>query len=128
MEEGLEGETRAVIVAMEEWISSEEFEIALKKEYDKSSRGSGRSDRHIAEDVFMQTCIAMHAHVPPVIQLLIPEPDVEFIDGAVAPILGTNLRVSGIEHMEDFEKGVMAVYVELSHCAALLTQQLRNAV
>lgn len=111
-------------MAMEMWLSSEEFDLALKNEYAKSSRGSGRSDRNIAEDVFMDTCIALHAHLPEAIQLIVPEPDIEFIDGAIAPVLGSNLRVRGIENMEDFEKGIMAVYVELSLCAAELMKSL----
>merc|ERR1719153_524825 len=117
-------DTCAVVIAVEEWLSTEEFDAALKEEYVKCCHGGGRSDRNISEDVFIDTCIAMHAHLPETIQLILPEPDIEFIDNAIVPVLGSNCRVTGIEHMEDFEKGVMAVYVELSHCAAKLLDQL----
>jgi len=119
-----EDTTPPIIDAMERWLCSDEFEAALKQEYADACKGMGHHDRNIAEEIFMDTVIALFHHLPADIQMIIPEPDIPFIDGCVEPVLGNNLRKSGIENMEKFETGVQAVYMMLAHCATLLTAQL----
>jgi len=122
--EGDDLPTPPVIEAMEKWLCSDQFEAALKVEYGDACKGMGHHDRNIAEEIFMDTTIALFHHLPAELQMLIPEPDIPFIDGCVEPILGKNLRKSGIEDMEKFETGVQAVYTMLAHCCTLLTATL----
>mmetsp|Transcript_69774 Transcript_69774/g.204222 ORF Transcript_69774/g.204222 Transcript_69774/m.204222 type:complete len:132 (+) Transcript_69774:131-526(+) len=114
-----------VIEAMEEWLASDAFGEAWRECYDRASRGSSRSDRNISESVLVQTTVAVHAHLPPgALQMLIPEPDREFLRGALEHIGLDDPARAGLPDLEHFEAALVVVYTQLAHCAEALRGQL----
>mmetsp|Transcript_107858 Transcript_107858/g.299867 ORF Transcript_107858/g.299867 Transcript_107858/m.299867 type:complete len:135 (-) Transcript_107858:252-656(-) len=115
----------AFVPAMEDWLSSEEFDAAWRECYDLACRGHGGSDRNISDSVLYQTAAAVHAHLPPgELQAMIPEPDREFVLGALEAVGAEDVREAGIKDLEHFEAAIVIVYTHLAFCAEKLQEQL----
>mmetsp|Transcript_12851 Transcript_12851/g.35576 ORF Transcript_12851/g.35576 Transcript_12851/m.35576 type:complete len:135 (-) Transcript_12851:215-619(-) len=114
-----------VVQAMEEWLASEAFDSSWRQCYDQASRGLSRSDRNISESVLVQTAMAVHAHLPSgVLQMFIPEPDEEFICGALEHIGLDDPKRAGFQDLEHFEAALVVVFTQLAHCAEVLRKRV----
>mmetsp|Transcript_48800 Transcript_48800/g.136597 ORF Transcript_48800/g.136597 Transcript_48800/m.136597 type:complete len:149 (-) Transcript_48800:63-509(-) len=115
----------SAVEAMEIWLSSSDFDSAWRECYDRESRGGGRSDRNISETVLLRTAVALHGSLPAgVLEAMIPEPDLEFIRGALEHICKEDPRKAGFAELEHFEAALIVVYTQLAFCADMLTQQM----
>mmetsp|Transcript_58671 Transcript_58671/g.102708 ORF Transcript_58671/g.102708 Transcript_58671/m.102708 type:complete len:152 (-) Transcript_58671:47-502(-) len=110
---------------MEAWLASASFNSAWRECYDLACRGSGRSDRNISESILLQTAAALHDHLPVgALEMMIPEPDAEFVRGALEHICKENPQKAGFKDLEHFEAALVVVYVQLAHCAELMQRQM----
>mmetsp|Transcript_42905 Transcript_42905/g.121390 ORF Transcript_42905/g.121390 Transcript_42905/m.121390 type:complete len:136 (-) Transcript_42905:5-412(-) len=115
----------SLVEAMEDWLASEDFDGAWRACYDRACHGSGRSDRNISESVFLRTAAAVHGRLPAGggLAAMIPEPDAEFIHGALEHVCAESPKLAGFRDLEQFEAGLVVVYAQLAHCAETLRQQ-----
>eukprot|EP00931_Biecheleriopsis_adriatica_P057404 TRINITY_DN34045_c0_g2_i1.p1 TRINITY_DN34045_c0_g2~~TRINITY_DN34045_c0_g2_i1.p1 ORF type:complete len:147 (-),score=28.12 TRINITY_DN34045_c0_g2_i1:23-439(-) len=118
--------SESLIDAMEDWLSSKDFDDAWRECYERAAKGgSGRSDRNISESVLLQTAASVHGHLPHgVLERMIPCPDTEFVRGALESIGAEDARKAGIQDLEHFEAALVVVYTHLAHCADMLEQQM----
>merc|ERR1711908_162327 len=97
------------------------FDNAWRECYDRASRGGGRSDRNISESVLFETAASIHGYLPSgQLETMIPEPDAEFIRGALEAIGAEDPRHAGFPDLEHFEAALVVTYTHLAHCADLL--------
>ncbi|CAE8628873.1 unnamed protein product [Polarella glacialis] len=116
----------SLIDAMEEWLSSEDFDRSWKECYERSCKGAtGRSDRNISESVLFQTASLVHSHLPfGVLESMIPQPDKEFVQGSLEAVGAEDSRKAGFKDLEHFEAALVVVYTHLAHCADMLEQEM----
>lgn len=129
----------SVVSAAEDWLSSPEFERDLKAVYEEKSLGQGKSDRNIAFEIWLDTCIKLHAKMMALddpslvtLQMFLPAPDQEFIVSAIDLLRKQEsvipsfmeLQREGVADLEVFEELTQAVYVQMAHCAELMKAQL----
>eukprot|EP00927_Polykrikos_kofoidii_P078431 TRINITY_DN75251_c0_g1_i1.p1 TRINITY_DN75251_c0_g1~~TRINITY_DN75251_c0_g1_i1.p1 ORF type:complete len:153 (-),score=33.54 TRINITY_DN75251_c0_g1_i1:346-804(-) len=114
----------SIVDAMECWLASDDFDSAWRECYDRACRGSGRSDRNISGSVLLETAIALHGSLPDgVLEGALPEPDAEFISGAMRLIGVEDPWQNGLQDLECFEAALVVVYTHLAHCAETLRKQ-----
>eukprot|EP00747_Dinoflagellata_sp_TGD_P163555 gnl/TRDRNA2_/TRDRNA2_182336_c0_seq1.p1 gnl/TRDRNA2_/TRDRNA2_182336_c0~~gnl/TRDRNA2_/TRDRNA2_182336_c0_seq1.p1 ORF type:complete len:152 (-),score=38.71 gnl/TRDRNA2_/TRDRNA2_182336_c0_seq1:91-546(-) len=115
-----------LVELMEVWLSCEEWADAWYSCYERATHGStGRSDRNISQSVLIKTAVAVHTHLPEgPLKLFIPEPDEEFIEGALETIGSQDLQRGGIADLEHFEAALVVIYTQLAHCAELMRAQM----
>ncbi|CAK0893988.1 unnamed protein product [Prorocentrum cordatum] len=114
----------SLVEAMEEWLASHEFDQAWRGCYAQACRGSGRSDRNISENVLYATAEAVHEHLPDCLSACIPEPDKEFVLGALEQISAEDIRRAGVKDLDHFEAALVVVYTQLAICADLFRKQM----
>merc|ERR1711939_548436 len=69
------------------FLSTEEFDQLSKEAFEESSRGSGRSDRHISPEVLLSTIEKVHEGLPRgTLTELIPTPEQEFVEKALQQV------------------------------------------
>ena len=113
---------QTVMETVEHYFSMAEGEGAVATAVQRAvaGEGQGSNGRNFSVSVACAACVALHAELPRELAEVMPEPDQEFIETAIAKLFPTARR-EGIKDEGELGDAVQAVYLQLAATVDMLS-------